>query len=306
MPRSWPYRLRYLRYWLSNIMWPSLRHPWRSAKRPPRPLRIFDRYVTAAPHPQQALDIFQDEWTCALPPPFAALEAGTAWAFEDQRIEWGVNQLGGVTGKTVLELGPLEGGHSYMLERLGAATIIAIEANPRAYLKCLIIKEILGLQRVRFLCGNFVEYLRTNRITFDLCVASGVLYHTQNPVELLERISQASDRVLLWTHYYDHDIVSRNPYLANIFSPNVTATYAGFRHTLYRYNYRGLSNLRYFCGGSAPFGNWLNRADLLAGLQHFGWHDIEINFEHPEHPNGPCLALVAVRRGTRDGSQPTG
>jgi SAM-dependent methyltransferase len=80
----------------------------------------------------------------------------------------------------VLELGPLEGGHSFMFERLGAREVIAIEANPRAYLKCLIIKELLDLRRVRFLCGDFLEYLRADGTDFDLVFASGVLYHMRN------------------------------------------------------------------------------------------------------------------------------
>ena len=78
-------------------------------------------------------------------------------------------------GRTVLELGPLEAGHSYLLERLGAAEIVGIEANTRAYLRCLVVKEILGLGRARFLCGEFVSYLRTSDRRFDLAVASGVL-----------------------------------------------------------------------------------------------------------------------------------
>ncbi len=90
---------------------------------------IVDRYVKTAPHPQNALDIFRDEWICQLPAPFAHLRAGNVLAFEDPRLQWGVEQLGGVKGRSVLELGPLEGGPTYMLEQLGAASIVSVEAN---------------------------------------------------------------------------------------------------------------------------------------------------------------------------------
>lgn len=38
---------------------------------------------------------------------------------EDYRIEWFERIVGGFSGKRVLELGPLEEGHSYMLEKGG-------------------------------------------------------------------------------------------------------------------------------------------------------------------------------------------
>ena len=72
-------------------------------------------------------------------------------------------EIGGVTEKTILELGPLEGGHSYMLDRAGAAQVVAIEGNARAYLKCLIVKELLGLPRVQFLCGDSVALSSSTR-----------------------------------------------------------------------------------------------------------------------------------------------
>lgn len=257
---------------------------------------ILDHYVTSAPHPQHALDIFQGEWMCALPEPFSTLRAGIVPAFDDARVEWGIKQLGGVQGKTVLELGPMEGEHTYMLERHGAAEIVAIEANTRAYLKCLITKEVLALKHARFLCGDFTEYLPINAVKFDVCFASGVLYHMRNPVELLTLIGKATDRVYLWTHYYDQQIISRNLNLAGRFAQGVMTEDAGFPHTLHRYSYGTAVSLPYFCGGSAAFSHWLSRADLLACLQHVGLSNIEINFEEPDHPHGPCFALVATRR----------
>jgi hypothetical protein len=145
-------------------------------------MSILDQYTHAAPSPQAAIDIFKGEWTSQLPLP--DLNSGSLPVFEDPRIEWAVAQMGGVKGKTVLELGPLEGGHTYMLERLGAKSVVAVEANARAYLKCLIVKELLGLERAQFLYGDFLEYLRQTSPKFDVCIASGVLYHMREPIEL--------------------------------------------------------------------------------------------------------------------------
>ena len=109
---------------------------------------ILDAYVKSAPSAQNALDIFKGEWASVLPPPYNHLQAGGIPLFQDQRAAWALEQLGGCQGQRVLELGPLEGAHSYILQQHGAASVTAIEANTRAYLKCLIVKELLGLDRV--------------------------------------------------------------------------------------------------------------------------------------------------------------
>ena len=72
--------------------------------------------------------------------------AGQVPLFNDDRISWFAEQINSNFEEfSVLELGPLEGGHSYMFEQLGAKEITAIEANSRAFLKCLIIEELLNL-----------------------------------------------------------------------------------------------------------------------------------------------------------------
>jgi hypothetical protein len=258
-------------------------------------MNILDEYVTSIPSPQNALDIFKGEWSSKLPEPLAELKAGSALLFEDARIDWCATQLGGFEGQSVLELGPLEGGHTYMMERLGAAQIISIEANTRAYLKCLIIKELLNLKRTHFLCGDFLEYLRTNQRKFDICIASGVLYHMRNPAELIALVAKASDRIFIWTHYYDQAIISGNSKLSYRLSRGIPTEYEGFRYALYRQEYKAALNWGGFCGGSAASSNWMSRDDILSCLHHFGLNDIQINFDQPDHPNGPSFALTAVR-----------
>src|SRR5512136_1168112 len=191
----------------------------------------FAQYSSDAPSPQAALDIFRGDWASALPPPLESCRAGSMPLFSDPRISWAAEQLGGVEGRRVLELGPLEGGHSYLLERLGASSIVAVEGNARAYLKCLTIKELLGLHKVRFLFGDFVEYLRASPGGFDLGVASGVLYHVENPVELIALLGRACEQLFIWTHYYDRDAVARDPRLARHFTRSTTVEHEAFRCT---------------------------------------------------------------------------
>lgn len=212
----------------------------------PREARVnaLDNYVASMPSPQNALDIFKGEWASKLPEPLSGLSAGPLPLFEDPRIEWINTQLDNIEGMTVLELGPLEAGHTYMLERFGATKIVAIEANTRAYLKCLLIKELLELKRVSFLCGDFIDYLRANQKRFDICVASGVLYHMLNPVELIALAAKVSDRLFLWTHYYDQKIIAArgcplNSQVVHLLSMKVSITHFIAKNTSGHLTFKG-------------------------------------------------------------------
>lgn len=251
---------------------------------------ILDQYVISAPTLQNALDIFKGEWSSAPPKELETLQAGVSALFDDARIHWIAELWGGLKHQNVLELGPLAGGHSYMMERYGAASVLAIEANMRAYLKCLVVKELLHLQRSKFLCGDFIKFLRRNPPQFDACLASGVLYHMQNPVELIELISKVSDRVLIWTHYYSSNLLEDARFTAH-----TEAAHAGFKHTLHKHEYRAALGWSGFCGGSAAYCNWLSREDILRCLEHFGFSDVQINFDDTNHPNGSAFAIAATK-----------
>ncbi len=255
---------------------------------------ILDAYVHTAPSAKNALDIFAGEWASNLPAPLPPVQPGRAGLFDDARIRWANDALGGFDRRSVLELGPLEGGHTYMVEQLGASTVLAIESNTRAFLRCLIVKELLGM-RARFVCGDFVEYLRNNQERFDVVLASGVLYHMRNPVELLKLVSNVTDRILLWTHYYAPEIIQMRRDLRPKFTGHLSAEAAGFTHTLHRYEYQGALDSPGFCGGSADHSFWLSREDILAALHHFGFTRIDVGFEAPDHPNGPSFAVAAQR-----------
>ncbi len=257
--------------------------------------KILDTYSTELPSQQNALNIFEGDWTSRLPTPWDHLRAGSTPLFEDPRAEWAVRQLGGVQDLDVLELGPLEAGHSYFLERRGARSVLAIEGNMRAYLRCLVVKEILGFRAVRFLCGDFREFLRTTDRNFDLVFASGVLYHMTDPVQLIADIARVTRRVYLWTHYYDAEIVGRNEVIHKRLSKGQPRENQGFAYKLHSYDYDIALGWTGFCGGAATSCAWLPREAILGALAHFGFDKVDISFEDPNHPNGPCFSLAATR-----------
>ncbi len=259
---------------------------------------VLDSYFRSAPTPQNALDIFKGEWASHLPNPFADLSAGPLPLFADARVSRFLAEIGGVAGKNVLELGPLEAGHSYMLDRAGAATVISIEGNSRAFLKCLVVKELLGLPSVQFLCGDFFGYLRETERRFDVCLASGVLYHMQNPAELIALIAErCTGHVYFWTHYYDATLIATHSKTSHKYPGSRSHAHLGFEHTLHVHEYQRALDQQSFCGGSAKTSCWMTKADILRGLEFFGFTDIRILGDQQDHPNGPAFEVTARRPG---------
>ena len=109
-------------------------------------------YVRTAPSAQNAVDIFAGQWFSSFPDDVDVDSGGTYPQFADERMGWGLRCLGGVDGATVLELGPMEGGHTAMIERAGARQVVAVEANIQCFLRCLVTKEVLGC-RARAFCA---------------------------------------------------------------------------------------------------------------------------------------------------------
>jgi hypothetical protein len=181
-----------------------------------------------------------------------------------------------------------------MLEQLGVASILSIEANTRAYLRCLVIKELLKLRKSQFVLGDFVGYLQNSK-HYDLIVACGVLYHLVNPVEAIAYMSKATDQVYIWTQYYDKNTIDSQPMITHRFQSSAQSEYGGFRHTLHRQLYQTRLGNPGYIGGSAHYSNWLSREDLIGALNFFGFNDIAVQYDQLDGVNGPNISLLARR-----------
>lgn len=251
-------------------------------------------YSRSTPSAANAVNIYRGEWSSRLPDPLGVI-TGLAPQFEDPVISWALGLLGPAADADVLELGPLEAGHTYMLHMAGVRSITAVEGNERAFLKCLIVKELFRLDRARFLHGDFIPYLATTTDRFAFCLASGVLYHQLDPIRLLGLIARVAPRVLVWTVYHDPAALQTRARLRRRMRGERQSISEGFPHTLHRHVY-GYSLRRYgFCGGANRESNWLSRDDLLGALRHVGFADLHIAFEDRDHPNGPTIAVFASR-----------
>jgi hypothetical protein len=259
-------------------------------------MNILDEYVKKYPNPQNIIDIFEGEWACSFNE-FKDIKTSPGFAdlSNDDRINWAVEKLGAIEGKTVLELGPLEAVHTYMISKKGVKEVIAIEANQRAFLKCLCIKEIMDIKNAKFLLGDFHEYLEKCTRRYDIVFASGVLYHSTKPIELIKNISKATDKVFIWSMYYDKKIINNRIDLKKNFSSLKKLKYDGEKYYYSEHHYEQGLNIKYFCGGSNTSSIWLTKDSILKALEKNGFRKISINFDEPNHQNGPSIGICAER-----------
>lgn len=254
---------------------------------------IEDEYVKLVPTGQNILDLFKNEWSSVFPDEYGFnTDPARARLFEDPRIKWIDDVSGGFEGKCVVELGPLEGGHTYQMERLGAASIVAIEANKRAFLKCLCVKEILDLRVSKFLLGDFNEYLKAKRNPFDIAVACGVLYHMREPLTLIDSLCANGKAVFIWSHYFDECIVRQSTDLSKRFDlkPRLIS-----ETNHYRYYYQDALTWDGFCGGGYEFSYWLTLESIRNRLAKNGFSKILEHFHQKDHPHGPSISLFCER-----------
>jgi len=250
----------------------------------------LDLYTNEMPSHRVAFSLFEGTWASSVP----GYGLGSALLFEDPRIDWLLEQCGGVAGKSVVELGPLEGGHTYMMANAGAESITSIEANSNAFLKCLLVQNALKF-KADFLYGDFRPYLDECERRFDFLLASGVLYHMTDPIKVIESMANVSDSLGIWTHYYDASAPGykerQKPYCEE--APTIT-TFRGKTMTTHKRHYEADLDSKNFLGGSAPYSRWMTKDTLIAALEAMDMK-VTIGTDHPDHPNGPCVLLFATR-----------
>lgn len=249
---------------------------------------LADGMIHEAPSPQAAVGLVKD-WMTRFPPDTKIVTGGRSDFFDDRRVPWANERLGGLAGLDMLELGPFEGVQTCLLDRDGAH-VTAIEANKRSYLKCLIMKEVMGLRNARFLLGDFLPWLEATDRRFDVIWAAGVLYHMTEPLRLLSAIAAHTDRIFIWTHYFPDDgSPHRPPFYRKRLVAFADREIPHFDRLYLRPKWRALA-----CGGAAAGSCWLRRDDILFALRALGFSRIEVGLE-VRAPYRDSFSLVAQR-----------
>lgn len=128
----------------------------------------------------------------------------------DVRTELVVEAAGGdLNGRSVIDLGCLEGGFALEFARRGAEPVLGIEFREVSVRRCELARDLMGLD-ASFVCGDVMTAIPDDA-RYDVVFAAGILYHLDRPAELLARLRRAcAGFLLLDTHVADRDRVTHD------------------------------------------------------------------------------------------------
>lgn len=207
----------------------------------------------------------------------------------DPRLIWHMEVIGGVLNKRILELGSLEGAHAKMMVEAGADSVISIEGLSDCWIRCLIVKEAFNLNNIKFLFGDFCEYVeKYEGDKFDIISAAGVLYHQLNPAKLIHNMYKVSDTVLVWSQ-----VASRMTS-----SPSDNTGYVECNGSLYGGKWNNYMGTRLtsesYCGGLNNEAFWMYEDEMIRCFKDAGFVNI-ISKDSPNNINGESVLFVASK-----------
>ena len=104
--------------------------------------------------------------------------------------------------ETILELGSLEGAHTFMLaEHPGVKRVLGLEGRERNLRKARFVQELLHIRNAEFGQANLEETDFSALGKFDAIFCSGLIYHLPEPWKLIEKLSAIAPKLFIWTHY---------------------------------------------------------------------------------------------------------
>jgi hypothetical protein len=199
---------------------------------------------------------------------------GKISAAGDARIE----QFFGFASKpaTILELGALEGAHTFLLaEQPGVRRVLALEGREANLRKARFVQKLLRARNAEFAQANLEQADLAKFGKFDAVFCSGLLYHLPEPWKLIEQLPAVAPILFIWTQY----------------APENEATDVG----------RGWRGKIHVEGGPdeplsgmSKISTWLTLASLRGVLAASGYKKIDIIHDDPGHANGPAVTIGAM------------
>jgi SAM-dependent methyltransferase len=175
---------------------------------------------------------------------------------------------------TILELGSLEGGHTFTLARHpGVERILAVEARAANIERAKFIGSLLGISNVQFKQANLEHLQLVSLGYFDAIFCCGLLYHLPEPWKLISQAPLVAPSLFVWTVYANEN--------------EAAVEINGLRGR--EYIEGGLNEP---LSGLSPKSIWLTLSSLLELLKRSGYGNIEV-IEKSQNPNGPAVSLAA-------------
>lgn len=193
---------------------------------------------------------------------------------DDPRLRWFQQKF--PVAETILELGSLEGGHSFPLARLaGVKKVVAIEGRKANLKRAQFIQQVFQNQKIKFIQANLEKFSLTDLGRFDAAFCVGLLYHLPKPWKLIEQIAKVSKGLFLWTHYAASNKANKK-----------RLHYPGLLFREWRFFYESRSGL-------SPLSFWPTLDGLKQMLDDHGFKQTEIIQDEPDHEHGPAVTLVS-------------
>ncbi|HSP45644.1 MAG TPA: class I SAM-dependent methyltransferase [Chthoniobacterales bacterium] len=180
------------------------------------------------------------------------------------------------TAGSILELGSLEGAHTFILaQHPGVKRVVALEGRNANLRKARFVQALLQIHNVEFAQANLEHADLTQLGTFDAVFCCGLLYHLPEPWKLIQQCPPIAPLLFIWTQYA----------LEN------EARDIG----------QGLRGKTYIEGGpDEPLSGmsatamWLTLDSLRTLLARSGYGKVDIIHDDPAHPNGPAVTISAA------------
>ena len=197
---------------------------------------------------------------------------GDYQVINDRRVQQFLERFPNV--RTILELGSLEGGHTFALARQpGVERILAIEARAANIEKAKFIGSLFGVSNVQFKQANLEQSQLATLGYFYAIFCCGLLYHLPEPWKLISQLPLVAPSLFVWTVYAEEN--------------EATIEIDGLLGR--EYVEGGLNEP---LSGLSPKSIWLTLPSLLEALKRSGYRQIEI-IEKAQNPNGPAVSLAA-------------
>ena len=177
---------------------------------------------------------------------------------------------------TILELGALEGAHSFILaQRPGIRRVFALEGREANLRKARLVQELLEIRNVEFAQANLENADLARFGTFDAVFCCGLLYHLPEPWRLIRQLPASAPLLFIWTQYATENEAHD---LANGFRGK-THIEGGVDEPL---------------SGLSPTAIWLTLSSLCDLLRTSGYKTVDVIHDDPDHPNGPAVTIGAA------------
>lgn len=100
-------------------------------------------------------------------------------------------------GLRILDVGCNCGGFSFEASKYGAKEVMGIDADERNIKQANAIKKYLRVKNIKFLKMSAEEINEKDLGKFDLTILAGVLYHLENPIGTMKKVSDVTKSTIL-------------------------------------------------------------------------------------------------------------